>query len=272
MLPADVLARHNIRITGHGTTTLLFAHGFGCDQSMWRLVAPAFADDARVVVFDYIGAGGSDHRLYDSARYNGLQGYADDVVALIEALGGTPVRLVAHSVSSMIGVLAAIARPDLFDALILVCPSPRYIDDGPYVGGFARADIEGLLELMDRNPLGWAGVLAPMVMQRPDRPELTAELEQLFCSMDRDAAREFAAVTFLADNRADLPRLGTPSLILQCAADRIAPASVGEYMHEHMADSQIVYMRATGHCPQLSAPEETIAVIRAYLATRTPTG
>jgi sigma-B regulation protein RsbQ len=265
------MVRHNVKITGRGAATLLFAHGFGCDQSMWRHVAPAFADDARVVTFDYVGAGGSDHSAYDSARYASLQGYADDVIAIIEALGGHPVRLVAHSVSGMIGVLAAIARPELFDALILVCPSPRYVNDGDYVGGFARADVEGLLDLMDRNPVGWAGVLAPMVMQQPTRPDLTAELEQLFCAMDRNAAREFAAVTFLSDNRADLARVRTPSLILQCATDQIAPTAVGEYVHAQMPESRLVQMRATGHCPQLSAPEETIAVIRSYLATRPST-
>ncbi len=262
----DIERRNNINISGHGRQPMLFAHGFGCDQNMWRYITPAFEDDYRIVLFDYVGAGRSDIGAYDPERYGSLAGYAQDILEVCDALDLEDVILVGHSVSAMIGVLAALARPELFSALILVGPSPRYIDDEPdYVGGFKRADIEELLETMEKNYIGWANSLAPAIMKNEDRPELGEELTESFCSTDPVIARQFAEVTFLSDNRKDLAGVAVPSLVLQCAEDIIAPRSVGEYVAGAMPHGTIRYMDATGHCPHMSAPEETIAAIRDYL-------
>ncbi|HUR93363.1 MAG TPA: alpha/beta hydrolase [Gemmatimonadales bacterium] len=261
----NVLRRNHIKVSGRGTQPMLFAHGFGCDQRMWRLVAPAFEDDYRVVLFDHVGAGRSDLGAYERPKYGKLDGYADDVLEICAALDLTDAVYVGHSVSAMIGVLAAGREPERFARLVLVGPSPRYVDDGEYVGGFSRPDIEGLLDVMDNNHLGWSRSMAPVIMGNPDRPELGEELTESFCRTDPEIARHFARVTFLSDNRADLAALTVPSLILQCADDAIAPRAVGEYVHRHLADSRLVLMQATGHCPNLSAPEETIAEIKAFL-------
>jgi sigma-B regulation protein RsbQ len=245
---------------------MLFAHGFGCDQNMWRFVAPAFEDDYRVVRFDYVGSGASDLSAYDERRYSALDGYAQDVLDVVHALDLREVVFVGHSVSAMVGVLAANREPDRFERLVLVGPSPRYVNDEGYVGGFERKDIEGLLETMDRNYIGWANFLAPAIMKNPERPELAGELEASFCSTDPVIARRFAEATFFSDNRADLARVSVPSLILQCADDIIAPVSVGEYLRDNMPGSTYHPMRATGHCPHMSHPEETVAAIREYLA------
>jgi len=261
-----ILARNNVHVLGRGTQPMLFAHGFGCDQNMWRFVAPAFQDDYRVVLFDYVGSGRSDLSAYDPERYSSLQGYAQDVLDVCHALELRDVIFVGHSVSSMIGVLAANREPELFEHLIMVGPSPRYINDAPdYVGGFERADIQGLLETMEKNYIGWANFLAPVIMKNPDRPELGAELEQSFCSTDPVIARRFAEATFFADNRADAAQLRRPSLIMQCSDDSIAPNVVGEYLHRVMPDSTLAILTATGHCPHMSHPEETVRVIRNYL-------
>jgi sigma-B regulation protein RsbQ len=268
-MPVDVIARNNVRVSGRGTQPMLFAHGFGCDQHMWRFVAPAFEDDYRVVLFDYVGAGHSDLAAYDAERYSTLEGYAQDVLDVVHALDLHDVIFVGHSVSSMIGVLAANREPARFARLVLIGPSPRYVNDPPqYAGGFERSDIEGLLETMDRNYIGWANFLAPAIMKNPDRPELGAELTESFCSTDPVIARRFAEATFLADNRSDLPKVKVPALVLQCADDMIAPDEVGEYVHRAMPGSSLQRMRATGHCPHLSAPDETIALMREYLAGR----
>jgi sigma-B regulation protein RsbQ len=248
---------------------MLFAHGFGCDQTLWRFVAPAFERDHRVITFDYVGAGASDRSAYDAERYASLDGYAQDVLAICHALDIEDVVLVGHSVSATIAILAAIEEPDRFGELILVTPSPRYLDDPPgYRGGFSKADIDGLLELMDVNAMGWAAFLAPIVMGNPDRPELTSDLETTFCSIDPVMARQFAQVTFRADNRLDLARVSTPSLILQCANDAVAPMEVGAFVHEQLRDSTLRVIDAVGHCPHVSHPAETIDVIRAWLAER----
>ena len=260
-----VAQRNNIKASGRGTKPMLFAHGFGCDQNMWRLVAPAFEDDHKVILFDHVGAGRSDLSAYSRAKYSTLDGYAEDVLEICRELDLTGVVFVGHSVSAMIGVLAAIREPERFDALVLVGPSPRYINDDGYVGGFAREDIEELLDTLDGNYLGWSSTMAPVIMGNPDRPELAAELANSCCRTDPEIARHFARVTFLSDNRADLPRVRTRSLVLQCSEDAIAPLAVGEYVHRHLVDSRLVVMRATGHCPNLSAAEETIAAIRAFL-------
>jgi sigma-B regulation protein RsbQ len=246
---------------------MLFAHGFGCDQHMWRLLTPAFESDHRIVLFDYVGSGRSDVSAYDPERYATLEGYARDVLDVCEALDLRDVVFVGHSVSAMIGILAANQAPERFARLILVAPSPRYLNDPPdYTGGFERSDIEGLLDMMDRNYLGWSQQLAPAVMQNADRPELGEELTESFCSTDPVIARRFAEATFLADNRADLRAVRVPSLILQCSEDIIAPRPVGDYLQGALPGSTLRVMAATGHCPHMSAPDETVTLIREYLS------
>jgi sigma-B regulation protein RsbQ len=247
---------------------MLFAHGFGCDQNMWRFVAPTFADRYRVVVFDHVGAGGSDLSAYDPERYSSLGGYADDVVTICRELDLTDVIFVGHSVSAMIGVLAAETAPELFDALVLVGPSPRYIDDDHYIGGFTARDIEELLDSLDSNYLGWSAAMAPVIVGRPDRPEFGNELTESFCRTDPAIASRFARVTFLSDNRADLATVQTPTLVLQCRDDVIAPIAVGEYVAQRMPNARMELLDTTGHCPNLSAPDLTAAAIERFLASR----
>ena len=262
----SVAARNNVSLSGRRNgRPLLFAHGFGCDQHMWKDVAPAFEDEYRVVLFDHVGAGGSDLSAWSPTKYGTLEGYADDVLELCRELELHDVVFVGHSVSSVIGILAAAKEPARFGKLVLIGPSPRYIDDEDYVGGFAREDIEGLLESLDSNYLGWAQAFAPVIMGNDQPAELQDELTNSFCRTDPEIARHFARVTFLSDNRADLERVTTPTLVLQCAEDVIAPQAVGEYVHRQISGSELVLMEATGHCPNLSAPEETIAAIRDFL-------
>jgi sigma-B regulation protein RsbQ len=261
-----VIERNNVRLAGRvGGQPMVFAHGYGCDQHMWRFVAPSFADAFRIVLFDYVGAGGSDLSAYDPARYDSLQGYADDVLDICRELDLRDVIFVGHSVSSMIGVLAAIAEPERFAKLVLVGPSPRYINDGSYVGGFTEDDITELLDSVDSNYLGWSTAIAPVIMGAPHRPELADELAASFCRTDPDLARQFARVTFLSDNRVDLPAVRVPSLVLQCTNDAIAPVSVGTYVSNAIPDCSLVLLEATGHCPHLSAPEETVQAISAFV-------
>jgi sigma-B regulation protein RsbQ len=259
------LQRHNVKITGHGSRAMVFAHGFGCDQNMWRFVAPAFEDRFRVIAFDHVGAGGSDLSAYDPDKYASLEGYAEDVVALCRELGVADGVFVGHSVSAMIGVLAAKRAPELFSDLVLVGPSPRYIDDEDYVGGFSEAHIHELLEFLDSNYMGWSRAMAPVIMGNPDRPELGDELTNSFCRTDPAIAQGFARATFLSDNRADLEGVGVRALILQCSDDVIAPRAVGEYVHQKLPNSRLVIMKATGHCPNLSAPGETISAIQGFV-------
>ena len=261
----SIFQKHNINVYGSGERTIVFAHGYGCDQAMWRFVAPAFSERYRVVLFDYVGAGKSDLSQYSRQKYGSLKGYAEDVLQVIEAVEGAPAVFVGHSVSSLIGVLAAIQKPDAFESLVLVGPSPCYINEGDYVGGFARADIDSLLQTLDDNHLGWSQAMAPVIMKNEERPELAAELAESFCRTDPKIAKHFARVTFLSDNRADLAKVPVPTLILQCSDDDIAPDSVGEFMRRHMPGSTLVKLNATGHCPHLSAPAETIQRIREYV-------
>jgi sigma-B regulation protein RsbQ len=249
---------------------MVFAHGFGCDQNMWRFVAPAFADRYRVVLFDLVGAGGSDPAAYDPERYSSLSGYADDILQICDALHLDDVIFVGHSVSAMIGVLAERARPDLFAALVLVGPSPRYVDDEGYVGGFSESDIHELLDSLDSNYLGWSSAMAPVIMANPERPELGQELTSSFCRTDPDIARRFARVTFLGDSRNDLRGVEAPTLVLQCTDDVIAPVEVGRYVHDAIPGSTLMMLEATGHCPNLSAPEETREAIERFLSTLNP--
>jgi sigma-B regulation protein RsbQ len=261
----SVLERNNVTLGGTGTQPMVFAHGYGCDQRMWRLIAPAFATTHRLVLFDHVGSGNSDLKAYKPAKYGTLHGYADDLLEICDALHIRHGVFVGHSVSAVIGVLAAIKEPERFDRLVLVGPSPRYVDDVDYVGGFSREDIDGLLELQDRNYLGWSSAMAATIMGNPDRPELAEELANSFCRTDPEIAKQFAAVTFLSDNRADLPKVTTPSLVLQCREDVVAPVAVGEYVHRHLPNSRLVVLDAVGHCPHLSAPEQTIAAMGSFL-------
>ena len=263
---AEVLVRNNVTVSGNPAgRPMMFAHGFGCDQNMWRFVAPAFEDRYRTVLFDYVGAGASDLSAYDPERYGRLDGYAADVTEVCEALDLTDVVFVGHSVSAMVGVLAAVAAPERFGALVLIGPSPRYINDGEYVGGFTEDDIADLLASLDSNYLGWSSAMAPVIMGNPDRPELGAELTASFCRTDPEIQKRFARVTFMSDNRADLARAKVPALVLQCSDDVIAPDAVGRYVHHNLSGSQLVKLQASGHCPNLSAPEETIAAISSFL-------
>lgn len=266
-----IVARHNIKVLGRSDgQPMMFAHGYGCDQNMWRFVAPRFADTYKVVLFDHVGAGESDRAAFDATRYASLDGYARDVLDICRELELRDVIYVGHSVSAMIGVLAARAEPERFARLVLVGPSPRYLDDGDYRGGFSAEDIGDLLDSLESNYLGWSSAIAPAIMGRPDLPELGEELTASFCRTDPDIARHFARVTFLSDNRADLPHVRAPALVLQCTDDVIAPMSVGAYVAEHLPEATLVVLSATGHCPHMSAPDETAAAIDQYLHHPTP--
>ena len=262
-----VLERNAVRVSGvAGGRPIVFAHGFGCDQGMWRFVAPDFEVDHRVVLFDQVGSGRSDLSAYDPEKYGSLRGYAADLVEICRELELTDVVFVGHSVSAMIGVLAFKQAPELFGALVMVGPSPRYVNDGDYTGGFSRSDIAGLLDSLESNHLGWSTQMAPVIMGNPDRPELGEELTNSFCRTDPGIASRFARVTFLSDNRNDLAAVTVPTLVLQCSEDVIAPEVVGRYVHEAIPGSVFTKLAATGHCPNLSAPEETTAAIRAFLS------
>jgi sigma-B regulation protein RsbQ len=263
---ASVTKRNNVRVFGKGAQPMLFAHGFGCDQNMWRFITPAFENDYRIVLFDYVGSGKSDIASYRPERYAALQGYAQDVLDICEEMELRKVIFVGHSVSSMVGLLAAVEKPQIFEHIIMVGPSPRYINDKDYVGGFEKADIEGLLETMEKNYIGWANFLAPAIMGNKERPELGSELAESFCSTDPVIARQFAETTFFSDNRQDLRKLKVPSLLLQCSDDIIAPLEVGDYLARELPNSTLRVMKATGHCPHMSEPEETISLIKEYLA------
>jgi sigma-B regulation protein RsbQ len=262
----EIFKRNNIKVTGRGSTPMIFAHGFGCDQNMWRYVYPAFEKDYKIVLFDYVGSGKSDLNAYNRERYSDLNGYAEDVLDVLKATNSTGCVFVGHSVSAVIGILASLKEPGYFSKLILVGPSPRYINDLPeYIGGFERKDIEELLNTMESNYIGWANFLAPAIMKNPEKPELAGELTQSFCSTDPVIARQFAEATFFSDNRHDLKKVKHPSLIMQCSEDIIAPNAVGEYLEKNIPNSTLRTMKATGHCPHMSAPEETIEIIKDYL-------
>ena len=257
--------RNHIVQRGDGPATMMFAHGFGCDQNMWRYVAPAFEDEFRTILFDHVGAGQSDLTAYDPAKYSTLSGYADDVIAIGRELGMEGGVFVGHSVSGMIGLLASIKAPELFKSLVLVSPSARYIDDGDYYGGFSAGQIDELLEGLEDNHMGWSASMAPVIMGNPDRPELGEELTNSFCRTDPEIAKAFARVTFTSDNREDLPKVRACTLVIQAREDVIASERVGAYMHEHIAGSEMRIIDASGHCPNLSAPGEVIAAIKSFV-------
>jgi sigma-B regulation protein RsbQ len=265
VLSMNAFERNNVVIRGKGSKALMFAHGFGCDQSMWRLVSPAFEAGYQTILFDHVGAGHSDLAAYSIEKYESLEGYATDIIEIARELGLKNAVFVGHSVSAMIGLIAAVKAPDLFEALVLVGPSPSYINDGDYIGGFSKAEIEDLLEALDSNHMGWSMTMGPVIMGNPEREELAEELINSFCRTDPEIANHFARATFLSDYRGILSQISIPALILQCSRDVIAPLTVGEFMHQQMPNSKLVVMQATGHCPNLSAPEETIAAIKNFL-------
>ena len=263
----SVQQRNNVRVAGGGPATMFFAHGFGCDQNMWRLLAPVYGARYRTVLFDLVGSGNSDLSAYDRDKYATLQGYADDVVEIVREFGEGPAIFVGHSVSAMIGMLADLQGPERFAAQIMIGPSPCYINDGDYVGGFTREDIESLLETLESNYLGWSSTMAPVIMGAPDQPALSVELTNSFCRTDPEIAKQFARVTFLSDVRAELPRLTTPTLIVQCNDDLIAPLTVGEYLRRALPRSTLSVIDNVGHCPHLSAPSISADAIDAFLAS-----
>ena len=258
--------RHHVTIAGDGPASMVFAHGFGCDQNMWRLMAPSYEERYRTIRYDLVGSGRSDLSAYDRNRYDTLQGHADDLVEVVREFADGPVVFVGHSVSAMIGLLAGVKAPDLFQSHVMLGPSPCYINDGDYVGGFSRADIDSLLETMEGNYLGWSSSMAPAIMGAPDRPELAEELTNSFCRTDPEIAAHFARVTFLSDNRADLPKLRAPVLVLQSSDDIIAPCAVGEYMARVMPDATLRVIQNVGHCPHMSAPCESMDAMDEFLA------
>jgi sigma-B regulation protein RsbQ len=261
----SVEKRNNVHVSGDGPATLVFVHGFGCDQNMWRLVAPAFANRYRIVLIDLVGSGGSDLSAYDSKKYDSLRGYAGDLIEVIDEFAKGPTIVVGHSVSAMISALADLAAPGKIAAHIMVGPSPCYINDGDYKGGFERKDIEALLETLESNYLGWSSNMAPAIMGAPHKPELGVELTNSFCRTDPTIAKQFARVTFMSDNRADLARLDTPTLILQCTDDMIAPTSVGEYLHRTLRKSKLCMIENVGHCPHLSEPSASSSAMNEFL-------
>lgn len=261
----DIARRHRVTVRGNGELTLLFAHGYGCDQSMWRLLMPHFEDRYRLVLYDLVGSGMSDLGAYDHARYGTLQGHADDVLQILDEFVPGRVVFVGHSVSSMIGLLADLSCPGRFTGQVMVGPSPSYVNDGDYVGGFTRDDIEGLLTSLESNYLGWSSTMAPAIMGAPDQPHLGEELTNSFCRTDPEIAKHFARVTFLSDHRADLPKLRTPTLLLQCSDDLIAPMSVGQYMQRTMPRATLRVIENIGHCPHLSAPSASSAAMDEFL-------
>lgn len=261
----SVLKRNNVNTLGEGTVPVMFAHGFGCDQNMWRSIIPSFQEDYKLILFDHVGAGHSDLTAYNPEKYQELDGYAQDILEIADELALKDIIFVGHSVSAIMGILAAAISPEIFKALILVSPSPSYINEGDYIGGFSRIKIDELLESLDANHMGWSMTMAPIIMANSDRAELGRELTDSFCRTDPTIARQFARATFLTDSRSLLPDCKIPALILQCAEDIIAPVEVGHFMHGQMPESKLVILDASGHCPHLSAPEQTISAIRDFL-------
>lgn len=266
----DIIKRNHVKVAGDGPVTMVFSHGFGCDQSMWRYIVPTFASRYRTVLYDLVGSGSSELSSYDYDKYSSLHGYAADVLEIVDATASGPVVFVGHSVSATIGMLAALEAPERFAANIMVGPSPSFINDGDYTGGFTRADIDDLLETLENNFLGWSSTMAPSIMGAPGQPELAEELTNSFCRTDPDIAKHFARVTFLADHRKELPLVRTPTLIIQSDDDLLAPVCVGEYMHRTIPGSRLAIVENIGHCPHLSAPSASVDAMEAFLQALEP--
>ena len=261
----NVLKRNNVTVLGEGEKALLFAHGFGCDQNAWKYIKNAFASDYKLILFDYVGAGNSDLAYYDQEKYASLYGYVNDLLEICDTLALKNYIFIGHSVSCMIGALASIKRPDLFEKLIMIGPSPRYINNEEYNGGFDQDTIDSLMEVMEEDYISWARSLAPQIMNTDNGDQLADELTDSFCSIDPEIAKQFAKVTFLADNRKDLPLIPVPSLTIQCSDDMIAPMAVGQYINKHTLNNALVVIEAHGHCPHMSHPAETIAAIKLFI-------
>lgn len=264
----NVRQRNNVHESGSGAATIVFVHGFGCDQNMWRQLMPSYAGRYKTVSLDLVGAGMSDLSAFDTRKYADLQGHADDMLEVIQAVAEGPAIFVGHSVSAMIGMLADLKQPGLIAAHAMIAPSPSYINQGDYHGGFERADIDSLLQTLEGNYLGWSSNMAPAIMGAAEQPQLAEELTNSFCRTDPDIAKHFARVTFLSDHRALLPRLATPTLILQCDDDIIAPVSVGEYMRRVMPDATLAIIENVGHCPHMSRPSECSLAIDRFLRAK----
>jgi len=262
---SSITVRNNVKIIGHGTQVLMFGHGFGCDLNTWRLVTPAFEQDYKIILFDYVGAGNSDLSAYDDKRYSTLEGYAKDVLEICETLDLNQVTFIGHSVSSMIGLLAVNMAPEKFSKIVFIGPSPRYLNDVNYPGGLERDELEELLEIMDSNYLGWSSTMAGHIMGNHDRPEFADGLASSFCSTNPDIARKFARVTFLSDNRADLPKLKVPSLTIQCKEDFLTNDVIASYIQQVTPDNQVTLLNSTGHCPHLSDPAGVIAALKSFV-------
>ena len=264
----SVFQRNNVQISGTGLTTIVFVHGFGCDQNMWRYLTPTFKENFKIILFDLVGSGKSDLSAYDFKKYESLHGYSDDLLEIIREATVGAVILISHSVSAIIGLLATIKSPESFLSHVMIGPSPCYINDGDYKGGFTRSDIEDLCNTIDSNYLGWSSTMAPAIMGAPTRPELSVELTNSFCRTDPTIAKHFARVTFSSDHRKDLGKSTTPTLILQCSDDFIAPRSVGEYMQKAMPNAVLTIIDNVGHCPHLSAPDASTRAIKSFLSER----
>lgn len=262
-----VFTRNNVVQHGAGQPTVLFAHGFGCDQSMWRHVATPLSAHGRVALFDHVGAGQSDTDAYDPAKYATLHGYAADVIEICDALECGPLVFVGHSVSATIGVLAAAARPDLFAKLVLVCPTPRFSNADDYHGGFAEADIDELLDLLDKNHLDWSALMSPVVMG-PGAEAHETEWRDSVCRLDPAIAKDFARVTFKSDHRNDFAKVATETLLIECAEDALAPPEVGAFVHAAMPNSRRFILSTTGHCPHMSAAGDVIDALADFALGR----
>ena len=262
----DILNRNNVTVHGNGKQTMLFMHGFGCDQTVWKYISPAFSADYKLVLVDLVGAGKSDYSAYNKSRYSTLDGYAEDIIEICEALELSDIIFIGHSVSCMIGALASIAKPFLFKNLIFIGPSPRYLNDNNYNGGYEREDINLLFELMDDDFIAWSNAMAPAIMGIENSTDLGESLAASFCTLDPAIAKDFARVTFLSDNRKDLPLIIIDSLTLQCKHDILAPVEVGYYINKETKNNTLVLLEATGHCPHQSAPQQTINAIKSFLA------
>jgi len=265
-MSSEILMRNHVNVIGEGDKTLLFIHGYGCDQSMWRFINPAFLKDYKLVQLDLVGCGNSDDNAYEYEKYNTLQGHVDDVLEVCNELYLKDITIIGHSISANIALLMSIQSPQLIDRLVMVCPSPRFINDNDYVGGFMQSDIDELIETLDSNYLGWSKGIAPVIMGHPERPELALELEESFCRNNPDIARHFARVTFLCDNREDLEKIDTKTLIIHCENDNLASVAVGQFVHEHIKGSVLSILDTNGHCPHLSAPKETIEVMKEFFS------
>lgn len=265
-MKSKIQLRNNVQISGKGETILIFAHGYGCDQNMWRKVVPHFEENYRILLFDHVGSGQSDETAYDFEKYSSLQGYADDLLDICDAFCDGNTVFVGHSVSAMIGVLASAKKTEIFRSMVLIGPSPCYINQDGYHGGFTAKDIDELVSTLENNYLGWSHYITPVIAGAEDDGAVAKELENSFCRMNPAIAKHFAKVTFMGDNRADLHHADVPSLVIQCNPDVISPVEVGKYVAEKLPDGYYKELKVPGHCPHLTAPEATAEAMHSFLS------